>query len=111
MKIVNLTPHDVVVRLESGKELFFPATGETARVKTVSKESGAVAGVPVVTQSYGEIEGLPEPQKGTLYLVSLVARQAAQEQGREDVISPDTSPTGAIRDEKGRIIAVRQFVR
>lgn len=111
MKVINLTPHDVVVRLEDGSERVFPATGETARVKTISKDAGEVMGVPLVTQSYDEIQGLPEPEEGTLYLVSLVVRQAAREQGRTDIISPDTSPQGAIRDEQGRIVAVRRFVR
>lgn len=110
MKIINLTPHDVVVRLEDGSERVFPATGETARVKTISKDAGEMMGVPTVTQSYDVIEGLPEPKKGVLYLVSMVVRQAAQAEGRTDVISPDTSPEGAIRDDKGRIVAVRRFV-
>ena len=111
MKIINLTPHEITVRLETGEEITFPASGEVARVKTVSEDAGEVAGVPVVTQSYDEIQGLPEPEEGTLYLVSLVVRQAAREQGRTDIISPDTSPQGAIRDEQGRITAVRRFVR
>jgi len=64
-----------------------------------------------VSQTYGEIEGLPDPQPGVVYIVSMVVRQAAQAQGRTDVVSPDTSPQGAIRDEQGRIIAVRGFVR
>lgn len=111
MKIVNLTPHDIIVRLKNGEEITFPASGEVARVKTVSEDAGEVAGVPVVSQEYDEIQGLPEPKDGTLYLVSLVVRQAAQEQGRTDIIIPDTSPQGAIRDEQGRIVAVRRFVR
>ncbi|GGA59875.1 hypothetical protein GCM10007416_35900 [Kroppenstedtia guangzhouensis] len=111
MKIINLTPHDVVVRLENGEEKTFPASGEVARVKTVSEDAGEVAGVPVVSQEYDEIQGLPEPEEGTLFLVSLVVRQAAVERGRTDIISPDTSPQGAIRDEQGRIVAVRRFVR
>lgn len=111
MKIINLTPHDVVVRLETGEEHTFPVSGETTRVQTHAETVGDVGGIEIVSQTYGEIEGLPEPQEGVLYLVSLVVRQAAQEQGRLDVISPDTSPAGAIRNESGQIVAVKRFVR
>lgn len=111
MKIINLTPHDVVIRLDDGTEKAFPAIGEMARVNTTAEVVEEVDGIPIVSQSFGEIEGLPEKEKGTLYIVSLVTRQAAQELGRTDVISPDTSPAGAIRDEQGRIVAVRRFVR
>lgn len=110
-KIVNLTPHDVTVKLETGEEFVFPATGEVARVQTVSKVDRVLeGGIPLVTRNYEEVVGLPEPKADTLYMVSLVVRQAAQELGREDVISPDTDPQSAIRDERGMIVAVRQFV-
>lgn len=110
MQIVNLTPHDVIVRLENGEEKTFPVSGGMAQVTTTAEVMGEANGIPIVSQSHGESEGLPEPD-GTLFIVSLVTRQAAQELGRTDVISPDTSPQGAIRDEAGRIIAVRRFVR
>lgn len=108
--IINLTPHDITVRLEDGTEKTFPASGETARVEVNNKSRGNLDGIEVVAQEYGEIQGLPEPQDGVYYLVSLVVRQAAVEQGRSDCLSPDTSPAGAIRNEKGMIVAVRRFV-
>lgn len=110
LKLVNLTPHDVVVHLENGEKKVYPSVG-SARVTTTSEVVGQVDGIDIVTQSYGDIEGLPKPKEGVLYIVSLVVRMAAQQQGRDDVISPDTSPQGAIRDDAGRIIAVRRFVR
>lgn len=110
MKLVNLTPHDVVVRLDNREEKVYPSVG-SARVTTYSEVVGQVDGIDIVSQSYGDIEGLPAPKEGVLYIVSLVVRMAAQQQGRDDVISPDTSPQGAIRDDAGRIIAVRRFVR
>lgn len=108
--IINLTPHDITVRLEDGTEKTFPASGKIARVSTTSKVVGEADGIPIAAQSFEDIEGLPKPQEGTIYLVSMVVRQAAQAEGRTDVISPDTSPEGAIRDDKGRIVAVRRFV-
>lgn len=109
-KIINLTPHDVVVHLEGEKKIY-PKSGEVARVTTKSVQVGEVDGVPVFEQTYGEIEGLPDPQDGVYYIVSLVVRQAAQAQGRTDVISPDTSPSGAVRNEAGQIIGTKGFVR
>jgi hypothetical protein len=109
MKIVNLTPHDVIVRNESGEKKY-PATGQTARVATVNEVVGEIDGCEVVAQTFGEIEGLPEPQPDTYYIVSMVVRQAAEGK-RDDLLSPDTSPQGAIRGEDGRIEAVRRFVR
>jgi len=110
MRLVNLTPHAVTVRLESGDRVFEPS-GQVARVAVSSTKTDEIDGIPVVSQTYGQIEGLPEPQEGTIFIVSMVVRQAAQAQGRMDVVSPDTSPQGAIRDEAGRIVAVRGFVR
>ena len=110
MKFVNLTPHAVTVRLGSGDRVFEPS-GQVARVAVSSVQTEDIDGIPIFSQTFGEIEGLPDPQEGTIYIVSLVVRQAAQKLGRTDVVSPDTSPQGAIRDDQGRIIAVRGFVR
>ena len=108
--IVNLTPHAVTVRTEAGDRTFAPS-GQVARVTTQSVQVDDIDGIPVYEQTFGDIEGLPDPEPGTIFIVSMVVRQAAQKLGRTDVVSPDTSPSGAIRDEQGRIIAVRGFVR
>lgn len=108
MKVVNLTPHDVIVRLEDGTEKVYPSQG-VARVETKSEIVKQIDGVPTVTQTYKDIERLPSPQDGTVFLVSMIVRDAAKKLGRTDVISPDTSPEGAIRDDAGRIVAVRRF--
>ena len=55
---------------------------------------------------YGEVEGLPEPQPGVLYIVSMLVAQRVM---RADVVSPDSGPT-AIR-ENGQIVAVRALNR
>jgi hypothetical protein len=72
---------------------------------------GNINGVPLVTTEYGEVEGLPAPQPGTIYIVSLVVLQALAGK-RNDVVAPNTAPTplGAVRDSQGRIIGVRSFV-
>lgn len=107
MKIVNLTPHDVVIVGDEKK--VYPKSGVFARVATHSEVVGEVDGVSIVSQKYGEVDGLPAPEAGTLYIVSMVVRLALPD--REDLVSPDTSPQGAIRDENGMIVGVKQFVR
>lgn len=109
MKIINLTPHDVVIISEGKEKKIYPKSGKMARVATNSVVVGEVDGVAIVSQKYGEVDGLPEPKAGTLYIVSMVVRLALPD--REDLISPDTSPQSTIRDENGQIIGVRQFVR
>jgi len=43
------------------------------------------------------------------YIVSSLVAQAVK--GRNDVVSPDTSPASAVRDENGNIIGVKRFQR
>jgi hypothetical protein len=75
----------------------------------VELDNGTLAEVPVTRSAFTEITGLPKGQPGVLYLVSALVAQAAAKQGRRDVISPDTSPAGAIRDENGQIVGVKGF--
>jgi len=111
--LVNLTPHPLTLEVE-GRRVELPPAGPAVRVRTEAREVGRVevegVSVPVVETVYGALENLPEPQPGTLYVVSLVAAQAAARLGRADVVAPDTGPT-AVRDAEGRIVAVRRLVR
>lgn len=112
-KLVNLTPHNIVVFNEkTEEEVTIQPSGIVARVSTKNVPYDEVYGygITIYRQEFGEIEGLPEPEDGTVYIVSTIVRQAAKEQGRQDVISPDTSPNGVIRNEKGEIVAVKHFV-
>ena len=106
MEIVNLTPHEIIVRLLGGDRVF-PPSGQVARCQPVSESVGEVDGIPVVRSAFGALEGLPEPRQGTIYLVSTPAAQKAAALGRTDVVSPDTGPT-AIR-ENGQVKAVIRF--
>jgi len=110
MNIVNLTPHDVRIYDAEGKNVIrtFPASGTVARVKSTTEIVGEVDGIAVAKSTFGEIEGLPAPQPGTKYIVSLLVLQAAARQ-RDDLIGPDTGPGSVVRDENGQIIGVRRF--
>ena len=107
--LVNLTPHEIVVRREDGSELRIPPSGVVARVTATAESVGTLAGVPVVSTRYRKIEDLPAPRGGVQYIVSSLVRMAAT--GRADLVSPDTGTESAIRDDAGRIVAVRRFMR
>jgi hypothetical protein len=84
MKIVNLTPHVVNVVDEGACTL--PPSGQVARVSSTTTEVRRVNGIPCSAVSYGEVQGLPEAEEGTLYIVSALVRAAVPH--RRDVASP-----------------------
>ncbi len=57
--------------------------------------------IPVFRTTFGEVEGLPEPQDDTLYIVSLLVRRARPYRG--DLLSPGQ----LIRDAEGRPIGCK----
>ena len=113
--LVNLTPHEITILDENNNVVLrLPPSGTIARVTTRETQVATINGIPVYKTEYGEVEGLPDPQPGTIYIVSLLVLQALKARGidRNDVVAPNTSPSpmGAVRNEKGQIIGVRSFV-
>lgn len=109
MNIINLTAHTInVVNGESN--IAYPSEG-LARVKTEEKEVGKINGIPIVKTAYTTVEGLPDQQENTVYLVSTLVLQALKANGidRADCLAPNTGVSGAIRDDQGRIVGVRGF--
>jgi len=110
-RIVNLTPHEVNIN-----GLVVPPSGMVARVATIQRDAGTLVfgetTIPVVHNTYGAVEGLPEPEPGTAYLVSALVLSALEAQGiyRDDVFAPDTGPQGAIRGPDGQIRGVKRLV-
>lgn len=110
MNIVNLTPHDIRIYDADGKNIIktYPASGTVARVKSSTEIVGEVDGIEIVRTTFGEIEGLPNPQPGTIFIVSLLVLQAAAGK-RDDLIGPDTGPGSVVRDAERQIVGVRRF--
>lgn len=110
MPIVNLTPHAVVLRNLQGEDLTIPPTKPPARVAAVSVPTGhTLAGIPVCSVNYGDVENLPEPAHDTVYIVS--AMVLGQCRGRNDVFAPGTGPQdGAVRNEAGQVVAVTRLI-
>jgi hypothetical protein len=104
-KFVNLNKHEIVLQVKEGEFVSFPPSGITcgAAVKQVEKYS--IGGVPVMGNEYGEVQGVPEPEEDTIYIVNMIV---LSRMNRSDLVSPDTGPT-AIR-EGGQVKAVIRFV-
>ena len=102
MELINLTPHEVVVEYRDGTRKTFPPSGQIARVEMEDEYLFDIEGIPLHKGNVKEVTGIPEKQEGIMYIVSLFVLQHVE---RADLIAPDTN--GAIRDEQGRIVAVR----
>lgn len=92
--IINLTPHPVSIRRADGTFLALPKCDNPARCAVTFQDVTTADGIAVKRQVFGAVQNLPDPQDGTLFLVSLVVAQAAN---RSDLVSPGA----AIRDANG----------
>ena len=84
MKFVNLTAHSIT-EVTSGKT--FPPSGRVTRVKSSTTKVDEHFDCPIYTSTFGEIDGLPEPKEGTMYIVSSLALNAVPTD-RTDVVAP-----------------------
>lgn len=108
MNFVNLTPHAIVVRIDGQPDRTFAPSGKVARLAEESTVCENIDGIPRVMTKYTGVVNLPSPVVGTTYIVSgFVAQQCPT---RDDVVAPDTGPASVVRDEAGKIVAVRRFL-
>jgi hypothetical protein len=103
MNFVNLTPHPIV--LNDGR-VFEPSQ----KVARVSSEYTDFDDNGVCSAVFGEVENLPEPQSGTMYIVSGMVLSAVKGY-RGDVVAPATGHKDTVRNEQGHIVSVPGFVR
>ena len=79
MTIVNLTPHTLNFVFNETKIDIEPS-GSIARVSAKDTPMNPINGIPVFKTEYGEIENLPAPCEGKIYVVSsLVAARCPSE--------------------------------
>ena len=108
---MNLTPHSVDVYDENNRKILsIPPSGIVLRAVAIREKIGEINGIPIYSVNY-KLPELPEPKKGVYYIVSSVILMLLKAYGiqRDDVVSPDTDK--AVRDQQGRIVGVRGFVR
>ena len=103
--LVNLTPHALNIRCEDGTFCELEPSGDIARVAVENKPHLDVAAgnlsIPTTLTVFGEVEGLPAPQDGVIFIASaLVAARAA----REDVLSPGELIREEVFDDEGEVI-------
>lgn len=101
MKLINLTPHEIVVA--GDVEAKIPASGAVARVSTTRQKIGQIGEIPVYRSVSGAVAGLPESVDGTVYIVSAMVRLAVP--SRTDIVSPGE----LVRDASGQPIGCRGF--
>jgi hypothetical protein len=114
VNLVNCTPHPIrLLAGEPGAErvLDLPPSGAVARAAEQRQQVGTVeaggVSLPVYEVSYGDLEGLPEPAPGTVYIVSAIAARAAAAAGRQDCLVV----ADPVRDGEGRITGARALAR
>lgn len=95
-RIINLTPHTIVVRLDNGTIMTFPSEG-MARAGSHVETVGILNGIPLTKTSFGGIDGLPDRQDGVFFIVSRLVAEACPDRDDLLIVSETT------RDENGRI--------
>lgn len=104
MKIMNLCPHAIHIHTNFGRISIEPS-GEVARLEEITKPVYLLdEAIPIVSKAYTQVTGLPDPEAGMIYLVSMLIRNAFP--NRSDLLSPGD----AVRDEKGVIIGCTNLV-
>lgn len=98
--IINLTKH-TINEVTTGATI--PPSGQVARVNTSRVKVHEFLGYPIFKTKFGDIEGLPEPKEGTMYIVSALCLTRCPE--REDLLAPGN----LIRDENDKPIGCLGF--
>jgi len=109
--LVNLTPHVIAIANAAGEIVReIPPTPPAARVSTRRPrvEREPIAGVPFAETVMGRVENLPDEDGRRIYIVSRVVISALPD--RTDLVCPDTGPD-CVRDEGGRVVAVRRLTQ
>lgn len=111
MHFINLTPHAIQLvyqdpDLDHESIDIIPASGILARCDVIKEEVGTAGPVPVYNMTYGPVQGLPEPQADTAYIVSSVVAQSLAG-SRDDVLVP----IDFVRDDQGQITGCRSLGR
>ena len=102
LRIVNLTSHDVNLFV-AGQILNFKPSGTVAKVQSPVEEIGKIGSVPIYKTVTGKVEGLPDSENGTIFLVSHEVAENVPERVGIDVFIP----SGAIYNGKGVLIGYR----
>lgn len=104
-KIINLTPHELILFNDNGIEIDIIPSSGVVRVKEEKIKTGEINGVPVYKINYTKSDGLPDPSTNIFYFVSIIVAQANR--NRKDLLLS----SDLVRDEKGRILGCKSFAQ
>lgn len=105
MPIVNLTKLAVRLADDNGDVYKTIEPSERSVMVHTKGEERSVDGVSIDVTQVTAIEGLPDPQEATYYIVP---QPVAKVLNRPDLVVPDTGPS-ATRNEQGQVFAVRRL--
>ena len=108
-EIVNLTPHEVVVRVGE-KNYYFAKSGNVLRAEIPMQPTEPLGDIPLRIKRNDMAPNeviLPVKVENRLYIVSTMLLDMFPE--RDDFIAPDTSKDAVIRDSNYRIVGVKGF--
>ena len=104
IKIINLTQHNVNIVNKEGKIIkVFEPSGIVARCTQSTTTLGKINDIPITQSTFGEVEGLPQEEKNTFFIVSRLVLSACKD--RHDLLVPNE----LIRDENGNIIGCKSL--
>lgn len=104
--ILNGTPHtiNVVIDYKNGERDIIEFESDLIiRVSAQTIPVGTLQGYTLTKTVFGEVEGLPEYEQGTYYIVSQLVKSACP--NRIDLLVPNE----LVRNEQGKIIGCRSF--
>ena len=101
--IKNYTPHQINICNEAGEIVKTFDNSGLIRLKASTENAGEIDEVPLSKTIFGEVEGLPEFQEGTFYIVSQLVKSALP--NRKDLFVP----AEVVRDSSGNIIGCKSL--
>ncbi len=110
MKVVNLTPHDIVYQNSDGTRIIYPSADWVCRVKTTLKKvESPIPGNTALNRNYESLEGFPYGDLDNIYIVSNPCLAFVPPNAK--VVAPATGPNeGCIRDSDGQVEAVTRWI-
>jgi len=115
MKVINLTPHPLVLVNEGVETLgVIPPDGRLPRVQQTDRKVGeleidGIGCIDIVETVFGKVCDLPEPFPGNLLVVSAITALTARAGGRS--VKDLLIPSDFVRDDAGVVIGCRRFAR
>lgn len=100
---VNKTPHKLTIFRGDGSTLELDPIAPCPRASEVIQRVATLDGIEISRVTYGNVLDLPDPEDGTIYVVSMLVRSACP--NRTDLVSPGK----LVRDSGGNVIGAEGF--